>query len=150
GGKVISGDMIGHEALRRPEIKEKVIALFGKEILNLRGEIDRPSLGKIVFGDPGRRKALEEVVHSWIEKRAREEIEAAQSDKAVDFIVLDAAIMLEAGWNGACDYLIFADADRATRLERLAKQRGWTACDVEMRERAQMPLDEKQKRSDFT
>jgi dephospho-CoA kinase len=150
GAKIISGDRIGHQALRDPKIKARIIARFGEKILDAHGDIDRRSLGKIVFGDACERKALENIVHPWIEERAREEIERAQSDAAAAFTVLDAAIMLEAGWAGPCDYLIFVDADRVLRLERVAKQRGWTASDVEMRERAQMPLEEKKKQSDFT
>jgi dephospho-CoA kinase len=63
-------------------------------------------------------------------------------------IVLDAAIMIEAGWNRICDKLIFVDAPRPLRLRRLAAQRGWSAKEVETRERAQMPVAEKAKRAD--
>ena len=62
--------------------------------------------------------------------------------------VLDAAIMIEAGWNRICDKLIFVDAPRPLRLRRLAAQRGWSAKEVETREAAQMPVDEKAKRAD--
>ncbi len=56
--------------------------------------------------------------------------------------------MLEAGWNGACDRLVFVDAPRPLRLERVARQRRWTAADVEARERAQLPLTAKAARAD--
>jgi dephospho-CoA kinase len=149
GGKVVSGDRIGHEALRQPQIKDRIIARFGAGILDQTGEIDRRALGKVVFADPDQRKALETIVFPWIEERARQEIEAAGRDEAVRFIVLDAAIMLEAGWHKECDHLIFVDAHRDTRLKRLARERGWTAKEVELREQAQMPLDEKRAWTDF-
>jgi dephospho-CoA kinase len=64
------------------------------------------------------------------------------------FIVLDAAIMLETGWSRRCDKLIFVDTPRPLRLERLRQHRGWSEEEVDRRERAQMPLIEKQQRAD--
>jgi dephospho-CoA kinase len=149
GGKVVSGDRIGHEALRQPKIKDRIIDRFGKGMLDPTNEIDRRALGKVVFADSDQRKALEAIVFPWIEERARQEIEAARNDETVRFVVLDAAIMLEAGWHKACDHLIFVDAQRDTRLRRLARERGWTAKEVELREQAQMPVDEKREWTDF-
>ena len=92
---------------------------------------------------------MEHLVHPYIEGRIREEIDRAVADPAAKFVVLDAAIMLEAGWDGVCDWLIYVHAPRPERLRRLAEQRGWSPRDVEARERAQWPLAEKASRADF-
>jgi dephospho-CoA kinase len=63
--------------------------------------------------------------------------------------VLDAAIMLEAGWNRWCDRIVYVHAPRAVRLQRLAKQRRWTEKEVAARETAQMSLSEKISRADI-
>jgi dephospho-CoA kinase len=149
GGRVISGDRLGHEALAQPSIRERVAQRWGKKILGPDGEIDRARLGKIVFADTAERKALESLVFPWIEGRVQEEIESARADPRVKLIVLDAAIMLEAGWNNVCDLLVFVEAPREIRLERLAGQRGWSAEEVIARENAQMPLAEKRKHADL-
>jgi dephospho-CoA kinase len=149
GARIISGDQIGHEALKNSDIKKQIVDRFGEKILDESGDIDRRRLGRMVFADASERQALEKIVFPRIGERVRQELESAWHDQAVSFVVLDAAIMLEAGWDGACDFLVFIDADRKTRLERLARQRGWTAEEVEARERAQMELDEKRKHSDF-
>src|SRR5262249_22455290 len=93
-------------------------------------------------------RELEMLVHPEIKRRIEEEIQKAQADPRVTLIVLDAAIMLEAGWTGPCDALVFVDAPREIRLARLA-QRGFSAKDVEARERAQMPIEEKKRRADY-
>jgi dephospho-CoA kinase len=147
GGRIVSGDAFGHEALRRLEIKEEVVRRWGHEILNDQGEVDRRKLGAIVFADPKERKTLESLVFPWIEKRIGEEIDGAISDSQVKFVVLDAAIMLEAGWAKRCDKIVFLDTPREERLRRLAQERGWTAQQVEEREKAQWPLNEKQMRA---
>src|SRR5438876_742362 len=97
GARVISGDKFGHEALRQPEIKEQVVRRWGPEILDEKGEVDRRKLGTIVFADTQERKVLEGLVFPWIEQRIGEEITRAQGDPSVKLVVLDAAIMLEAG-----------------------------------------------------
>jgi dephospho-CoA kinase len=143
GAKVISGDEFGHEALRRPEIKERVVQRWGKEILDAKGDVNRRKLGAIVFADPEERKALEALVFPWIERRIREEVDQSMKDSHVKFVVLDAAIMLEAKWAGVCDRIVFVDTPREQRLRRLADQRGWSAEDVERREKAQWSLKDK-------
>src|SRR5262249_41771337 len=140
GARVISGDKFGHEALGRPEIKEQVVRRWGPGILDEKGNVDRRKLGPIVFADSRERKVLEGMVFPWIQRRIEEEIAQAQGDPSVRFVVLDAAIMLEAGWAGACDRLVFVDAPREQRVQRLAQERGWSAQEVDKREKSQWPL----------
>ncbi|HEY1375168.1 MAG TPA: dephospho-CoA kinase [Gemmataceae bacterium] len=148
GGRVVAGDPLGHEALRQPAVREKVIAGWEPGVLDAAGEIDRRKLGAVVFADECQRKALEAIVQPWIGERLREQIAAAQADPAVPFVVLDAAVMLEAGWEGACDVLVYVHAPRAVRLARVAAQRGWSPAEVAARERAQVSLTEKAARAD--
>jgi dephospho-CoA kinase len=148
GARVVSGDGLAHQALRQPAIKEQVVRRWGPGVLDESGEVQRRKLGAIVFADPAQRQELEEMVHPWIKERIRAEVEAARRDPRVALVVLDAAIMLEAGWDGACDRLVYIDAPRAARLRRVAEQRGWTAREVEAREGAQMPLTDKAARAD--
>ncbi len=65
------------------------------------------------------------------------------------FVVLDAAILLEAGWDDLCDRIVFVDAPRVERLRRVAEARGWSEETFEARERAQWPSDEKRRRADW-
>jgi dephospho-CoA kinase len=117
-------------------------------VLDDNGEVDRKRLGAIVFADPAQRRELEALVHPWIEKRLREQIEEAARDPQVRIILLDAAILLEAGWNSVCDRLVYVHAPRDVRLKRLAEKRGWSAKEVAERERAQLSLTDKVSRAD--
>jgi dephospho-CoA kinase len=148
GARVIAGDQLGQAALRDPDIRARVVSRWGQGVLEANGEIDRRRLAAIVFADPAQRKALEAITHPWIRQRICAEVEEARNDPHVPLIVLDAAVMLEAGWNEICDYLVFIEAPRAVRLERVARQRGWSEREVEARERAQLPLTEKAVRAD--
>jgi dephospho-CoA kinase len=148
GARVIAGDELAHAALRQPEVRSGVAARWGPELLDEHGEVRRRRLGAIVFAHPQERRALEEMVHPWIKERICEDVAAAQADPRVCLIVLDAAVMLEAGWDGVCDQLIFVDAPRDVRLQRVAGQRGWEERELEERERSQLPLTEKAARAD--
>jgi dephospho-CoA kinase len=148
GATVISGDRLGHEALCHPAIKEELVRRWGPRIRSENGEINRRRVAEIVFADPNERKALEAVSFPWIERRIGEEIEAAQRHPEVGFIVLDAAIMVEAGWDRFCDRIVYVDAPLEVRLGRLIETRGWTAADLDAREKAQLPAVERRKRAD--
>jgi len=150
GGRIISGDQLGHEALRQPEIRDRVIRRFGQGIVGPDGSITRRALGAIVFADPIARRDLEALVFPYIERRILEEIETAQSAVEVRFVLLDAAIMLETGWNKVCDWLVYIHVPRELRLERLNRQRGWSEKEVTAREQAQMPVTDKATLADFT
>ncbi len=148
GGRIIDADQLGHAALRQPEIKEQIVSRWGGDLLDEQGEIVRRRLGAIVFASETERQALEALVHPWIAGKIREQIAAAQADPDVRYILLDAAILLEAGWFRECDRLIFVEVPAGQRLERLRASRGWSAADLEARERAQLPLTEKAARAD--
>lgn len=148
GGRVVAGDPAGHAALRQPAVRERVVERWGVVVLTPDGEVDRRKLGTVVFADPADRKVLEAIVQPWIGEQLRTEIAAARADPAVPFVVLDAAVMLEAGWQDAVDLLVYIHAPRAVRLARVAEQRGWSPAEVAAREQAQLPLAEKAARAD--
>ncbi|HMF13802.1 MAG TPA: dephospho-CoA kinase, partial [Gemmataceae bacterium] len=148
GARVVNADQLGHEALLQASIRDVLVQRWGREVLDETGAMDRCRVGRIVFDEELERKALESVVHPYIGRRIRELIDAARADRGAKLVVLDAAIMLETGWSEACDRLVYVHAPRATRLRRLADQRGWSASEVDARERAQMSLTEKATRAD--
>jgi dephospho-CoA kinase len=148
GAQVIVGDQLGHEALRQPEVRDRVLQRW-PQVRDEQGAVSRRRLGQIVFADDAELRALEEMVFPYIKRRITEEVAAAQANERARLIVLDAAVLLEAGWDFCCDRIVYVHATRAVRLRRLAEQRGWTAKEVEARARAQLPLTAKARRADF-
>lgn len=146
GGPVIDADRLGHEALEVPAIREQILARWGSQgnLLRPDGRIDRRALGRIVFANPDELRALERLVFPEIKRRILEELTRWQS-AGVPFIVLDAAVMLEAGWSERCDRLVYVDAPRSLRLARLASRSGWTEADLAAREQAQWPEEVKKR-----
>lgn len=149
GGRVIDADSLGHQALDDPEIRARIVARWGERTTLIRpdGRFDRRALAHIVFPEPAELRALEAIVFPFITQRIEEELARLESEGAA-FIVLDAAVMLEAGWNRVCDHVVYVDAPRAIRVARLAARSGWSEADVAAREASQMPAEEKQRRAD--
>lgn len=147
GGRLVNADAIGHEALEVPEIRDAIAARWGQSVFAPDGKLDRRAIARIVFADSHERGALEGLVFPYIRQRAYSEMVRAQSEPAARFIVLDAAVMLEAAWDDSCDRIIYVDAPRDVRLARLAARSNWTSDQLAAREAAQWPAVDKMKRA---
>jgi dephospho-CoA kinase len=151
GARVLDADAIGHALLDQTPAREEVVARFGEGVL-VEGDparVDRKRLGEIVFADPRALRDLEAILHPRMRRTFEKAIARAARRRTHRLIVLDAAILFEAGWDDLCDRVAFVEAPREVRLARLADARGWTAEQVEARERAQLSLEQKRARADF-
>jgi dephospho-CoA kinase len=149
GALVLDADRAGHAVLREPEIIAAVRKRWGDKILDSKGQISRREVAKIVFaaGQEAERKFLEQLTHPRIEALLHKELDAIRnSAEPPPVVVIDAALLFEAGWDKLCDKIMFVDAPRDIRLER-AVARGWSTEQFAAREAAQMPLVEKGARS---
>jgi dephospho-CoA kinase len=151
GAVVVDADKLGHEVLREPEVEKSARARWGGDIFSDDGQIDRKRLAKIVF-DPTKeglqeRKYLEELTHPLIRQRLQGTLAQLEKD-GCQVAVIDAALLLEAGWDEFCVNIIYVAAPNGVGLER-AKRRGWNAQQYADREAAQMSLDRKRARADI-
>ncbi len=150
---LIDADQVGHDVLKIPKIIEQLRSIFGEEILNSSGQIDRKQLAGKVFGDsPGQKLALnqlEQIVHPEIRLQIEDTIKTTQQLNSVDLILLDAAVLLEAKWDQVCDAIIFIDVPENVRLQRVMENRHWSEAEFRNREASQLSLEEKKNRSDF-
>jgi len=151
GAGVLDADRAGHEVLRSPSVEEAARQRWGETVFGPDGRIDRRRLATIVFASgpeaAAERKSLEQMTHPAIGRLLWEQARAMEACGKPG-AVLDAPLLLEAGWDKLCNTLVFVDAPRQLRLSR-AMARGWTESDFEARERAQHSVDEKRKRAAF-
>jgi dephospho-CoA kinase len=156
GAFVLDADAVGHALLQQRPASEAVVRRFGPEILaepagpGQPPRIDRKALGAIVFADPSARRDLEAILHPRMRRTFERAIARTVRGGKHRAVVLDAAVLFEAGWDSLCDCVVFVDAPRDQRLARLAASRGWSDEDLKAREAAQLPLAEKQARSSTT
>ena len=148
---VIDADRIGHELLLSSDIREKLSNAFGEGILDTAGLVLRPRLAEKVFGDSDQqinnRNRLNEILHPAIQIEVLRLIKQAPQD--ADAIILDAALLLEAGWADECDAVIFIDTPDELRHQRAAANRGWSMEELQRREASQWSLLRKRQSSQF-
>ncbi len=155
GAVVIDADVVGHEVLEQPEIRRRIIERFGTAVVVggsepavASGSVNRRVLASIVFASRYDLDDLEAIVHPPMRRQFQAIIDREQSRGLAPAVVLDAAILLEAGWDNLCDLVVFVAASQAVRLARVASRRGWTAEVLKAREAAQWPLERKLDRAD--
>lgn len=147
---VVDGDAAGHRALANEAVKLKLVEEFGNHILASDGRINRRALAGLVFGNSEKhssaKRILEAITHPVIEKELQEKISQARQANAA-LILLDAAVLLEAGWGKFCDAILFIDTTDDLRRDR-ALARGWSEDEWRRREASQMSLVDKQNSAD--
>ncbi len=150
GAGVLDADRAGHEALRLPHVEAAARQRWGERIFGLDGRIDRASLARVVFaaGPEGEleRHYLEQLIHPEAFRLLRLQAQALGTTDASVF-VLDAPLLMEAGWDDFCEKTVFVDAPWEARLSR-ALERGWTKEDFAAREGVQESLQRKRERAD--
>ena len=133
-----------------PAIAAAARRRWGEEIFAADGQIDRKRLAGIVFSPPPegsrQRKYLEELTHPEIGRLLGQQARR-MSESGTVAAILDAPLLLEAGWDKFCGRLIYVDAPRELRLQR-ALARGWSEKEFAVRESVQDFLESKRGRAD--
>lgn len=152
GAHIIDADKLGHRVYEpgTPGF-EKVVAAFGDDIVAADGEIDRRALGAKVFGKPEALKRLTDIVWPEIRRLAEADIAAyaalAQPGKT-GVVVLEAAVLFEAGWEDIGDEVWVLVVDRETAIERAMARDGAERPAIESRLDSQLSNEERASRAD--
>jgi dephospho-CoA kinase len=132
-----------------PDVRRALRDWWGDQVFDTRGEVDRRTIARIVFADPAKLKRLETLLHPRVDRVRKAAMAAAANDAQVLAYVLDIPLLFEAGLDRQCDALVFVDAPRSQRLERVRIPRNWDETELERREKLQQPLDNKRRMSKY-
>jgi dephospho-CoA kinase len=149
GCEVIDADKIAHELLEKETVKEKIVGLFDRAVLDSAGKIDREKLADVVFADADKLSSLNAIIHPLVLERVGELIEQYHRQNRIKAIVLDMPLLVEVGWAERCDKLIFVDCEQKIR-EKRAKKMGFDKKQLKIRENFQISLDSKAGLTDNT
>lgn len=149
GAVVLDADQAAHQAISRPEVKQNLVERWGKSILDESGETDRGAIAERVFShsDTNNQELeyLENLLHPLIRLQFERNL-ADLSERGAKAAAIDAPLLLEAGWEDLCDFLVFVESSEENRSERVGP-RNWSQSEISRREAAQMPIDEKRRRA---
>jgi len=142
---VLDADTLGHELLEQgQDAYNEVVREFGREILDAHGNADRGKLGQIIFADAEKRARLNQILHPRILDVLRKWFAAQAHPGGPELAVVEAALIIEAGYNKELDRVIVCWCRAEQQLQRLV-ERGLTAEQAKLRIAAQMPMEEKRR-----
>ncbi len=140
---VIDADILGHRTYDPgTDTFRAVVRAFGDDLVAEDGTIDRRVLGGKVFGKPDELKRLTDIVWPGIRKLAGEELSGLET-AGNELAVLEAAVLLEAGWEDLCDevWVVVVEADQA--VARLAQRNGLDEAAARARIASQLSNEER-------
>jgi dephospho-CoA kinase len=122
--RLLDADRFGHEVTDgEPAVRAALIADYGAEVYRADGALDRARVAARVFADPQALARLNALVHPHILGRLRAGIAGSTG---LDTVVIDAALLLDWGFERECDAVVAVVAPREQQLERLRTSRGWS------------------------
>lgn len=142
GLPVIEADDIAHELIRPGEpAYNEILQVFGKEIVQENAEIDRKRLAAVVFGSREKLERLNRIVHPRVLERAEQWLGEREKEGA-RIAVVEAPLLVEAGFHQRLDRLVVVWCGREQQEERLARK-GMSREEIDRRIAAQMDIEQK-------
>ncbi len=150
GARVIQADEAGR-LLQTPghDCYDRIVRAFGREILDVQGCILRARLAELVFADRTMLEKLNHIVHPAVKEYILSEISAERKSGRTPFVVVEAALLLEDGYDRICDEIWYIYAGRQTRTRRLMSSRGYTQEKVQSIMQNQLPEEEYRRQCKF-
>jgi dephospho-CoA kinase len=156
GCRLLEADKIAHSMIEPGGAAyDDVVREFGRGILTAEGFVDRPKLGAMVFADPKLLARLNAIVHPPVLEEQSRQLTAIEQRDPYAIAVVEAALLIEAGFDKKLEFLVVTWCTPEQQLARLTQQdaargtrRGLTIEQARQRIAAQMPVEEKRRRAD--
>lgn len=150
GAFVIDADAVGKKILETDiTVKSEVVNTFGCDIVNNEGTINRERLGEKVFKNDSNLQILNHLIHPPMIRFIEHETKKAIHSRKYSIVVVDAALLFEAGVESKFDYIITVVADLEKRIQWVHDRGLRKRETILARINAQMPQEEKASHSDF-
>lgn len=127
GFPVLDADRLGHQITERdPEVRAALAAEYGADVYRADGTLDRARVAARVFRDPHALARLNALVHPRIVTALLEGLSALRERGTRGVVIVDAALLLNWGFERECDFLVAVTAPESEMMARLARTRGWS------------------------
>lgn len=125
--QVLLADELAHK-VREPggSCYEVLTELLGKEVLAPDGKFDRRKMAEKIFRQTELLKQVNGIIHPMVRKEILLEIDRQKKEEKIDFLFVEAALLIEGGYEKVLDELWYIYADEAKRRQRLKESRGYS------------------------
>jgi len=128
---------------------EQLLELLGRDILDEEGQIDKGRMAAIIFADEKILQRVNEIIHPGVKEYILDRIREAKEKGNVELFFIEAALLIEAGYEEIVDELWYIHADKSVRRKRLQENRGYSPEKIEQIMNRQLPEEEFFKKCDF-
>jgi dephospho-CoA kinase len=150
GRHVIHADTLARAIVETDgAVRSELKTAFGRTIFTPGGSLDRTALAARVFSNPSDLTRLNQIVHPVVFSLIESEIQALPAKSRFPYVLVEAALIFETGYDTRLDYTLVVDAEEPVRIERIATRDRLPIPDVKRRMASQMSPAEKRKRADF-
>lgn len=123
---VIMADEIGRALMEPGQVCfGQIVEAFGRDIVRADGTLDREKLSELVFQEQEKLGRLNGIVHPQVKQAVRQEIDRAVKE-GIELVVIEAALLIEAGYRDICDELWYIYVPAQERVKRLYENRGYS------------------------
>lgn len=144
GAEIIDADIKAKEISEREEVVKEIGNIFGKEVINSEGKIDRLKIKEIVFNNKEKLKKLNDSIHPKVMEEFKKIKENTGKN---DIIIFDVPLLFESGMDKMCDKIILVFTDKKIQIKRMLERDGITEELAEKIIDSQMSLEEKLNKS---
>lgn len=120
----------------------ELVSAFGEEILDAEGRIDKGLLAKVIFEDDSARDRVNSIIHPAVNKYITDVINEERQTDSIEFLFIEAALLIECGYDRICDELWYVYASESARRKRLKDGRDYSDEKITSIFEAQLPEDE--------
>ncbi len=104
----------------------EIVALFKEDVLNEDKTLDRQKLAKAIYEDPSMREKMNAIVHPVVNAFIKEAIDTEKKAGRLDYLFIEAALLIECGYESILDELWYVYAPKDVRKKRLMSDRGYS------------------------
>ncbi len=149
GIPVFYADVIAKElSVSEPMLREKIAVLVGNQAFKEDGSLNRQYIADKIFKNIELRKKYEQLLHPFVHQEILKQIQLLNT-QAIPFVVIEAALLFEAGWDTICDVVIVVEADEDVSMKRVAERDGVQIDEIKLRYEAQWKQRTKVSKADF-
>ncbi|EDO33766.1 predicted protein [Nematostella vectensis] len=147
GAKTINCDLLGHKAyLPGTKAFDEIVKVFGQDVMSSDGTINRKALGAIVFSDKSKLELLNNIVWPEIMRMVEDKI-LEYGDLGKKVCVIEAAVLLEAGWDRVMNEVWVSIIPEDEAILRMTTRDGMSEKQARQRLQAQMSNSERVNRA---
>ncbi|MCM1256761.1 MAG: dephospho-CoA kinase [Roseburia sp.] len=126
--KILLADEVAHELMEPgKDCYERIVKAFpGEDIFAKDGHFDSKKLAEVIFSDDGKRERMNGIVHPAVKEEILGIYDKEKEKGKFTYFILEAALLIEEGYDKICDRLWYIDTGREIRRQRLKMSRGYS------------------------